>query len=138
MANYRAVFQDEKSSATYSAKVELRDGVWLMETSDGFQLITLHFDDDEAGRLTFSHYREEPEPVDLRLHLPERIGTESSFQQLQRAYVEKEIIAQRKHRQAARTEIQNVSPPDPAQVAAARRINQEYGALKNRHGLKNR
>src|SRR5258706_15165027 len=108
---YRVVYQNE-AGATFSAPVELRDGTWVMHTSDGLQLpINFHFTDDEAGPLTFLRYTEQPEPVDLRLHLPDKIGTESSFQQLQRAYVEQEVVAQRKHREQARAEAQNV-PPD--------------------------
>jgi hypothetical protein len=78
------------------------------------------------------------QPTDVRLHLPDKIGTESSLQQLQRAYIEQEVVAQRKHRQAARAEMQKVSPPDPTKVEAARRVSGEYASLRNRHGLKNR
>lgn len=137
MTKYRAVYRDAKR-ASFSAPVEkLSDGSWVMHTSDGLQLpIDFHFTDDAAGVLTFDSYREEPEPVDLRLHLPEKIGTESSFQQLQRAYVEKEVIAQRQHRQAARASAQQTFI-NPAKIEAARQINNQYAALKNRHGLKN-
>ena len=68
MAKFRAVYRDAKG-ATFSSHVEVRDGAWVMLTSEGPQPIGYHFDDDAAGRLTFVHYREEPEPVDLRLHI---------------------------------------------------------------------
>jgi hypothetical protein len=132
---FRAVFRDDKGAATYSARVELRDGAWVMETSDGFQPITFYFDDDDAGRLTFSHYREEPGPTDQRLHIS-RMPGESSFAAMQRAYAEREIVEQRKQRQAARAEIQNALP-DPAKIQQARDLNNQYGALRNRHGIKN-
>lgn len=133
MAKYRAVYRSE-TGATFSAPVEKVGEGWVMHTSDGQQLpIHLTFTDDAAGQLTFVEYREEPEPEDLRLHLPDRIGTENSLQQLQRAYAEKEVVAQRKQRQAARMEIQNVAS-DAAKVAAARDLNNQHAALKNRHG----
>jgi hypothetical protein len=134
---FRVVYRDGRG-ATFSAPVEkLPDGSWIMHSADGQQLpIHLTFNDDQAGSLTFVEYREEPEPADLRLHLPERIGTENSFQQLQRAYVQQEIVGQRKQRQEARTLAQQ-SSVNPAKVEAARQINAEYASLRNRHGIKN-
>lgn len=133
MAKYRAVFKDS-NGATFSAPVEKQtDGSWIMHTSDGLQLpINSEFHDDHAGPLIFSHYREEPEPEDLRLHI-DRLPGESSFGALQRAYAEKEIVEQRNQRQAARTEIQNVLP-DPAKTAQARNINEEFARLKRPNG----
>ncbi|SRR5258707_11511614 len=130
---FRAAYKDAQGH-TYSCPVEIHDGKWMLVTTSGLAPITHTLDNEEYGIVTFDSYREEP---DTRLHLPQRIGTESSFQQLQRAYVEKEIVAKRKHRQAVRTEIQNVSPPDPTKVEAARQINNEFAALRNRHGIKN-
>lgn len=119
---FRAVYKDVRG-ATFSAPVEkMPDGSWVMHTSNGEQLpITVTFTDDNAGPLNFSHYREEPKPADLRLHI-DRLPGESNLGALQRAYAEKEIVAQRKHRQAARTEIQNILP-DPAKVQAAKDLN---------------
>src|ERR1700688_3984098 len=100
----RAVYQDE-TGATFSCPVELHDGNWALVTSDGHKPITFYFDDDAAGRLTFVEYREEVPKEDSRLHI-NRMPGESSFGALQRAYAEKEIVEQRKHRQAARQEMQ--------------------------------
>src|SRR5258706_5588579 len=136
MAKYRAVYKNE-AGATFSAPVERQsDGTWVMHSSDGLQLpINLEFNDDHAGRLTFSHYRDETPPEDLRLHLPERIGTESSFQQLQRANAAR-INEERKPREEARARAQETSV-NPAKVAEARAINQGYASIRNRHGIKN-
>src|SRR5260370_40441336 len=69
-----------------------------------------------------------PTPIsqesDSRLHV-ERLPGESGFAAMQRAYAEQEIATQRKHREAARAEINN-QPPDAAKVARAetvRRLN---------------
>src|ERR1700676_1293035 len=99
----RAVYRDNRGAA-YSCPVETHDGKWGMVTSEGHQPITHYFDDDVAGRLTFVQYRGEP---DLRLHIS-RMPGESSLGALQRAYAEKEIVAKRRHRQAARQKIQDV------------------------------
>jgi hypothetical protein len=133
MAKYRAVYKNE-AGATFSAPVEKRsDGTWVMHSSDGLQLpIDFHFTDDHAGPLIFSHYREEPEPADLRLHI-DRLPGESSLGALQRAYAEKEIVEQRKHRQAARAEAQN-DIPDPVKVQAARDLNNQMAHNKKPNG----
>src|SRR6266478_7069977 len=65
-----------------------------------------------------------PTPVsqgpDSRLHV-ERLPGESGFAAMQRAYAEQEIAIQRKHREAARAEINN-QPPDAAKVARAESV----------------
>lgn len=71
---------------------------------------------------------------DSRLHIEPKLGTESSFLQLQRANATR-INEERRNREAARAEAQQVNV-DPAKVAAARQINNEYAALRNRHGIK--
>ena len=106
-----------------------------MLTSDGPQPIGYIFQDDVGGLLTFLEYREDPEPVDDRLHIEPRQPGQSSFRQLQEARAA-HINAERKERELARAEAQNVLP-DPAKVEAARQINNQYGALRNRHGIKN-
>src|SRR5258708_38967369 len=116
----RAVYRDERG-ATYSCPVEIHDGKWAMLTSEGLQPITHHFHDDVGGLLTFVKYRDEPNAEDPRLQI-NRLPGESSFGALQRAYAENEIVEERKQRQAARSEIQNVAP-DPSKGAAARAIN---------------
>jgi len=67
-----------------------------------------------------------PTPIsqesDSRLHV-ERLPGESGFAAMQRAYAEQEIATQRKHRQAARAEINN-QPPDAAKVARAESVRQ--------------
>ncbi len=128
----RAVYRDEKG-ARFSCPVEKRDDKWMMLTSDGLLTdITYHFQDDAAGALTFSHYREDPKPQDSRLHI-NRMPGESSFGALQRAYAEKEIVEQRKHRLAARQEMQDV-PADPVEVANARAANNYAAAVKRPRG----
>jgi hypothetical protein len=133
--SFRAVYKDTEGR-TYSCPVEIHEGQWMLVVASGFAPITHILDNEEYGEVIFHSYREEPEPEDLRLYLPERIGTESSFQQLQRAYAEKEIVAQRKHREAARVQAQETFT-NPAKVEAARHINNEFAALRNRHGIKN-
>jgi hypothetical protein len=127
----RAVYKDGEGK-TYSCPVEIHGGKWQMKTSEGYQDITSNFQDDAAGRLNFDCYREETEPADSRLHI-NRLPGESSFGALQRAYAEKEIVEQRRQRQAARSEIQNV-PVDPAKVAAAREINTQIAQAMRPHG----
>jgi len=122
VTNMRAVYRD-KEGRTYSCPVAVHEGQWQMQTSAGFQPITFYFDDDVAGRLTFVNYRKEPIAEDSRLHIS-RLPGESNFGALQRAYAEKEIVEQRKQRQAARSQIQNI-PLDPTRVAAARDLNNE-------------
>jgi len=114
----RAVYKDEHG-ATFSCPVELHENKWMMLTSEGFQAITHEFKDDVAGTLTFVEYREQK---DSRLHV-ERLPGESGFAAMQRAYAEQEIATQRKHREAARAEINN-QPPDAAKVARAEGVRQ--------------
>ena len=118
MENYSAVYRDQQGR-TYSCPVVKKDGAWAMVTSDGHQPITHEFQDDVAGMLTFVEYRAEP---DSRLRV-QRLPGESGFAALQRAYAEQEIATQRKHREAARTEVNN-QPPDAAKVARAESVRQ--------------
>jgi hypothetical protein len=113
----RAVYKD-KQGRTYSCPVEVHGSKWQMQTSDGFQDITFHFQDDVGGLLTFDCYRDEPQSADSRLH----VQAGSTWTDHKQAFAEQELAEQRKQRQAGRTEIQNV-PPDPAKVAAARELN---------------
>ena len=129
--SYRAVYKDAQGR-TYSCPVEIHNGGWMLITTSGLAPITHTLDNQEHGIVTFDSYAEQP---DTRLHLPERIGTESSFQQLQRANAAR-INAERRNRELARAEAQSFQP-DPAKVARAREINEQYGALRNRHGIKN-
>jgi hypothetical protein len=128
MAKYRVVYENSEG-ATFSAPVELRDGAWVMHTSDGFELpINFHFTDDAAGRLTFSHYREEhTEPVGIH------VQTGSSWADHKQAHAEQRLAVERKQREQARTEIQNV-PPDAAKVAQARDINNQLAHAKKPNG----
>lgn len=122
---FRAAYRNKKD-ATFSAPVEKHGDTWVMHTSDGPVPIAYTFQDDVGGLLTFVEYRQE---TDTRLHLPERIGTESSFQQLQRAYTESEIGAARKQRQAALQNINNDSAArELDRIAAARDINTQFAA----------
>lgn len=125
----RAVYRNKKG-ATFSAPIEKHGDTWIMQTSDGPVPIAHTFQDDVGGLLTFVEYRQE---VDTRLHI-DRLPGESSFGALKRAYAEKEIAEQRKQRQVARTQIQDV-PPDPAKIAAARELNNEIAkTMKPRGG----
>lgn len=94
--------------------------------------ITYSLDNEEFGIITFDSYREE---IDSRLHIEPRQPGQSSFRQLQEARAS-HINQERKAREEARAHMQNVLP-DPAKVQAARELNNQYGALKNRHGIKN-
>src|SRR5260221_581549 len=118
----RAVYKDT-ANRTYSCPVEIRDNKWQMKTSEGFQDITFHFDDDIGGRLFFVEYREDPKPEDSRLHI-DRLPGESSFGALQRAYAEQKVAVERKQREQARAHAQEV-PVDAAAVARAREINNQ-------------
>ena len=128
---FRAKYKDGQGR-TYSCPVEIHNGNWMLVTASGLAPITHSLDNEEYGIVTFDSYSEQP---DTRLHLPERIGTESSFQQLQRANAAR-IHAERKNRELARAEAQSFQP-DPAKIARAREINNQYGALRNRYGIKN-
>jgi hypothetical protein len=71
---------------------------------------------------------------DGRLHIEPKSGTESSLQQLQRANWER-TKAERTSREAARAAAQQTHV-DSEKVAAARQINNDFAALRNRHGIK--
>ena len=122
MAMYQAVYKNAQGG-TFSAPVEkLSDGTWVMHTSDGLQLpIHLTFNDDHAGPLIFSHYREEPEPEDLRLHVEPRQPGQSSFRQLQEARAA-HINQERKMREEARARAQQ-TVVNPAKAQAAKDLN---------------
>ena len=128
---FRAVYKDAQGH-TYSCPVEIHNGGWMLITTSGFAPIIHSLDNEEYGVVTFDSYSEQP---DTRLHLPDRIGTESSFQQLQRANAAR-INEERKNRELARAEAQSFQP-NPAKVALAREINGQYAAQKNRHGINN-
>jgi hypothetical protein len=76
-----------------------------------------------------------PKVEDSRLHVEPRTPGQSSFRQLQEARAA-HINQERKAREEARARAQDV-PVDTANVQAARQINNEYAALRNRHGIKN-
>lgn len=75
------------------------------------------------------------EPTDSRLHIEPRQPGQSSFRQLQEARAA-QVNQERKQRELGRAEAQKVAP-DPNKIQQARRINQEFASLRNRHGLKN-
>ncbi len=124
--SWRAVYKDERG-ATYSCPVEIHDNKWMMRTSEGFRLITLKFQDDVAGTLSFVGYRE-AEP-DTRLHLEPRQPGQSSLAQLQSAAAKVEAQARGERRRAHQKTVQEAQP-DPRQVAATLRLNAEFAALK--------
>ncbi len=124
----KAVYQDQAGNR-YSCPVEIHDGKWMMLTSEGFQPITHDFQDDVGGLLTFVEYREE-KTQDSRLHV-ERLPGESGFGAMQRTFAEKVVAQQRRHRQQARTEIQNTNMPDPQKMQAVRNAN-NYAAERMR------
>ena len=126
---FRAIYKDAQGR-TYSCPVQVHDGQWMLLTTSGFAPITHSLDNEEHGVVVFDSYREE---ADMRLHLPERIGTENSFQQLQRAYVEQEIVAQRRHREQTRADAQNVAP-DQSKISAARDLNTQFANAKKPRG----
>ena len=130
--SYRAVYMDLQNR-TYSCPAVKTEDRWMMMTSDGLTEITHDFQDDIGGPLTFLEYREDP--ADDRLHIAPRQPGQSSFRQLQGANVSR-VNAERKAREESRARAQEISV-NPAKVEAARQINNEYAALKNRHGIKN-
>jgi len=132
--SYRAVYKDLQDR-TYSCPAVKTEDRWMMMTSDGLTEITHTFQDDIGGLLTFLEYREDPEPEDLRLHIEPRQPGQSSFRQLQEARAA-HINQERKAREEARARAQEISV-NPTKVEAARQINNQYGALRNRHGIKN-
>lgn len=127
----RAVYRDSEG-ATYSASIVFSEGRWVMVTSDGLQEITYYFNDDDAGRLEFVQYRDEPDTdADTRLHLPEPIGTETPMQLVQRAYAEQVVGEQRKARLQIRNEMQ--ADPSAAYARQTRRLSNEFARLKKPH-----
>lgn len=111
--NYRAVYHD-KNGSTYSAPVEQRGETWMMLTSDGWQQIVATFNDDAAGMLIFSHYREEP---DTRLHV--ELG-KNSFAQLQDAGAKATAEYQTQRQQQRREALDALNQPNAAKIAEAR------------------
>ena len=131
---FRAKYKDGQGR-TYSCPVEIHNGNWMLVTASGLAPITHSLDNEEYGTVVFDSYREEPEPIDLRLHIEPRQPGQSSFRQLQEARAA-HINGERKAREEARARAQEISV-NPAKVQAARELNNQYGALKNRHGIKN-
>jgi hypothetical protein len=126
--SFRAIYKDAQGR-TYSCPVEIHDGQWMLVTTSGLAPITHSLDIQEYGIVTFDSYREE---VDTRLHIEPRQPGQSSFRQLQEARAA-HIDAERKQREQARLEIQNV-PPDAAKVAQARSVNEQFARLKRPNG----
>jgi hypothetical protein len=75
------------------------------------------------------------QPTDSRLHVEPRQPGQSSFRQLQEARAT-QINEERKAREEARARAQQTSV-NPAKVAEARDLNNQYAAVRNRHGIKN-
>ena len=128
---FMAVYKDQQGH-TYSCPVEVHNGGWMLITTSGLAPITHTLDNQEHGIVTFDSYREE---TDTRLHIEPRQPGQSSFRQLQEARAA-HINGERKAREEARARAQDI-PVNPAKVEAARHINNEYAALKNRHGINN-
>ena len=121
----RAVYRDNQGRA-YSAPLELHGDQWLMRTSDGLlQPIEYSFKDDKAGRLTFSHYREDQsaEP-DAKLHLLPRQPGESRFAQLQRTVGMNEMQARAERQQAIHDQVEQ------ADAQAADKARQARGQAR--------
>ncbi len=98
-----------------------------MVTSDGPQPITHEFQDDIAGTLTFVEYRKEE---DSRLH----VEGGDSFRVLQEAGA-RATAEYETQREKQRREILNaLNQPDARRVAEARRINNEWAAIKRPRG----
>lgn len=123
----RAVYKDTQG-IEYSAPVVRDSDKWAMETSDGLVPIAYIFKDDRAGRLTFSHYRDDqptPSEPDTRLHIEPKQPGQSSLAQLQAAAAKQvaQALADRQHR---RQEILNDSAKrDAAKIAETRAINNQ-------------
>lgn len=109
----RAVYRDQQGR-TYSCPVEVHDNRWMILTSEGFQEIGYHFQDDIAGSLTFLECREE---TDSRIHVERGSG----WAEHKLAYAQQRLAEERKNRDRARSEMNN-QQPDPARVAQAREL----------------
>ena len=131
MTNMRAVYRDQRG-ATYSCPVEIHDGTWQMQTSEGFQPITFFFDDDIGGRLEFVEYREETQSADFTI----RVERGSSWVDHKQAFAEQQIAEQRKARKQVRDQVQNVpvNPSNAARIAAAREHGQQIAAAMRPNG----
>jgi hypothetical protein len=128
---YRAVFKS-KDGQTFSCHVELQNGVWMMQTSDGFQPLTQTFQDDAGGTLKLDSYREvTPEP-DSRLH----VESGGSWQDHKNRFAETELANQRKSREQARTELQEIplNGKSAARAEAAHRERQEFAKTMRPNG----
>jgi hypothetical protein len=103
-----------------------------MQTSDGIQNITFHFQDDVAGKLIFDSYREEPESADSRLHVP----AGSTWTDHKQAYAQQQLAAQRRTRDKVRNDIQNVpvNSVNAARFAAAHAEKQEVARTMRPNG----
>lgn len=127
--NYRAVYHD-KNGNTYSAPVEQRGETWMMLTSDGWQLIATTFDDDAGGRLTFSHYREEP---DTRLHVEPKQPGQSSLAQLQSAAAKAEAQARADRKRNVQERVRQSNELDARRIQCARENNNLLATRWSRH-----
>lgn len=128
---FRAVYKDAQGR-TYSCPVQVHNGQWMLLTNSGPAPITHTLDNQEYGEVVFDSYREE---ADTRLHIEPRIPGQSSFRQLQEARAA-QVDQERKARVEGRSRSQQPLI-NPAKVAQARDLNNQYAALKNRHGIKN-
>lgn len=130
----RAVYRDEHGR-TYSAPVEFHGDEWLMRTSEGLQPIEYFFNDDNAGRLTFDHYREDPvESADARL------PHENSFQQLHRIAAGRDAKNHKLQERQRQELLNNLNQPNERvmELARAARLqrNEIAAAMKKRIGDK--
>ncbi len=130
MESWRAVFRD-RQGRTYSCPVVNNDGAWGMLTSDGPAPITLNFDDDVAGRLTFDSYRE---VEDSRLHLEAKQPGQSSLAQLQTAAAKAEAQARRDRLEGRQQVLAATNQPDARQAQEVRRIQNEIAQQKRPRG----
>ena len=128
---FRAVYKDAQGR-TYSCPVQVHDGKWMLVTTSGFTPITHTLDNEEYGEVVFDSYREE---ADIRLHIEPRQPGQSSFRQLQEARAA-QVDQERKARVESRARAQQTFV-NPANVQQARDLNNQYAALKNRHGANN-
>ena len=121
---FRAVYRDEHGR-TYSAPVEFHGDKWLMRTSEGLQPIEHFFNDDNAGPLTFDHYREEPETQSADSRLPH----ENSFQQLHRIAANRDAEQHRLEQVARLQFVNEMNQPNARANQLARAARQQRNEI---------
>ena len=126
----RAVYRDEHGR-TYSAPVEFHGDKWLMRTSEGLQPIEHFFDDDNAGRLTFDHHREDPEGREEpeAQSAESRLPHENSFQQLHRVAANRDAESLRHQEHERQRLLEQLNQPNARIAQMAEMARQQRNEI---------